>query len=310
MTNGRETGREPETDLYRDMLDNLYDGVYLVDPERKITYWNKGAERITGFLTEEVIGKRCGDSVLCHVDSGGTSICNDSCPLQQTLTDGRPREVELYLHHKEGHVVPVLVRVTALRDPDLRITGAVEIFSDTTFMEVATRRIRELERIALLDPLTGIGNRRFLEMTLTARLSEASRYGWSLGVLFIDIDHFKEINDKYGHDVGDLVLKMVATTVANSLRPFDVVARWGGEEFIALLVNVGEDELQAIAERARKLAELSGFKRGDDVIRVTVSIGATQSKSEDTVEDVVTRADRLMYQSKARGRNCVSADLE
>jgi diguanylate cyclase (GGDEF)-like protein len=127
--------------------------------------------------------------------------------------------------------------------------------------------------------------------------------------MFIDIDHFKEVNDRYGHDVGDQVLKMVATTVANSLRPFDVVARWGGEEFIALLVNVGEQELQSIAERARRLAELSGFKKGEDVIRVTVSIGATRSRPDDTMEDVVARADRLMYQSKGRGRNCVSADL-
>jgi diguanylate cyclase (GGDEF)-like protein/PAS domain S-box-containing protein len=295
---------------FRTILGDLYDGVYVVDLDQRITYWNAGAERLSGFAASEVLGKQCGETLLSHADEHGRFHCKSSCPLKQTLADGQPREVELYLRHKEGHWLPVLVRVTALRDSDGCTQGAVEVFSDNSFMQVAARRIRELEQIALLDPLTGIGNRRFVEMTLNARLSEARRYGWSLGVLFIDIDNFKRINDLYGHDVGDMVLKMVTSTVGNSLRPFDLVARWGGEEFIALLINVHQQELRSIAERARSLVEVSGLVRGPDVIRVTVSIGATVGEPDDTLGKVVKRADRLMYRSKARGRNCVSTDLD
>jgi len=294
--------------FFRKLLDNLYDGVYMVDARGQITYWNAGAERITGYAAEEAVGRKSCRELLSHVDGQGNALCDTACPLQATLQDGQPREVEAYLHCKSGDTLPVLVRVSPLRDSNGRIKGGVQVFSDTSFMEAAARRIQELEQMALVDALTGIGNRRFLEMTLIARLSEARRYGWSLGLLFIDIDDFKRVNDTYGHDVGDVTLKIVAETVAGSVRPFDVVARWGGEEFIALLINVGQQELTAIAERARSQVELAGYNRGSEVIRVTVSIGATRSRADDTLNQIIRRADELMYRSKARGRNCVSAD--
>lgn len=299
-----------DNEFYRNLLDNLYDGVYFVDFERKITYWNKSAERITGYKSSELIGKHCWDNILIHIDDHGNNLCKRSCPLEETIADGHPRETEAYLHHKDGHRVPVLIRTAPIRNPAGTVVGAIEIFSDNSSKIAFLHRIEELQRMAILDHLTGLTNRRYIEMSLEARLSEMHRYGWPFGVLFIDIDNFKRINDVYGHDTGDEVLKMVARTFINNSRPFDTVGRWGGEEFVAIILNVSEDLLYSIANRLRILVEQSSLSADSDNIRVTISVGATFAQQTDTVETLLKRADQLMYQSKIAGRNCVTMKLD
>ena len=295
-------------DFFRSLLDNLFDGVYFVDEDRTITYWNKGAERITGYASDEVIGKRCADNILMHVDGEGTILCRGICPLAETLEDGTLRNTEVYLHHKNGHRVPVSVRVAPLRDAQGTISGAVEIFSDSTPRLAALERIKEVERIAYLDPLTGLANRRYTEIVLTARYEEMRRYDWRFGVVFVDIDRFKDINDTHGHAVGDEVLRMVAKTLAGSVRSFDVVGRWGGEEFIGIIANVESRELVASANRFRVLVEQSVLPVSP-LLSVTISVGATLARPEDTIAAILKRVDTLMYQSKTAGRNRVTADV-
>ena len=244
-----QTGDAPE--FFRTLIENLYDGVYFVDPERRITYWNKGAERISGYASNEVSGSHCFDEILMHVDDAGTRLCEHGCPLSATLADGEPREADVYLHHKEGHRVPVRVRVAPIRDFAGRISGAVEVFSENSATVATLLQIRELQAMAYVDQITGLANRVFTEITLRARLEETHRYGWPLGVLFADIDGFKAVNDRYGHAIGDRVLAMVARNFAGNLRAFDLVGRWGGDEFLVLAVNVDEPKLRAFAPKPR-----------------------------------------------------------
>lgn len=290
----------------RRILDLLYDGVYFVDRDRRVTYWSRGAERITGYGEREVLGAACRDNVLTHVNERGENACAGGCPIAQTLADGRVREADLYLLHRDGYRVPVSIRVAPIVDPDGEVVGAVEVFSDNPSRDRAARLIAELREMALLDPVTELGNRRYLETRLAARIKELERYGWPFGVLFADIDRFKEINDLHGHDAGDRVLRIVGRTLLHSVRSFDIVGRWGGEEFLAILVNVSEDELLYIAEKLRSLVEKSGFSEGPDPLRVTISVGGTLAAEGDTVDTLVKRADGLMYRSKAAGRNRVS----
>jgi diguanylate cyclase (GGDEF)-like protein/PAS domain S-box-containing protein len=294
--------------FYKNLLDNLYDGLYFVDKDRRITYWNRGAERITGYRSDEVTGRCCADNILKHIDEKGTPLCEGGCPLSETLADGGLRSAEIYLLHKDGHRVPISVRVAPVHDARGKITGAVEIFTDNTPHAAALERIAEYEKIIYIDPLTELANRRYTEITLNARYEEMERYGWPFGVVFIDIDHFKKINDRYGHDVGDEVLKMVARTLSKSLRSFDVLGRWGGEEFIGVIANVDADELIMTANRFRMLVEQSRFAVGSPD-RVTISLGATLARPGDTIADLLKRADKLMYESKAAGRNRVTLDV-
>jgi diguanylate cyclase (GGDEF)-like protein/PAS domain S-box-containing protein len=295
-------------DLHKNLLENLYDGVYFVDRERRITYWNKGAELISGFNSSGVVGTCCSDNILMHVDDQGTLLCKESCPLAATIADGAPRKAEIYLHHKDGYRIPVMVRVAPLRDEQGNIIGAVEVFIDNSSHVAALQRVRELERVAYIDSLTELPNRRFTEISLRARFDEMWRYGWHFGVIFMDIDNFKSVNDLYGHDIGDKTLKMVAQTLFKNSRSFDIAGRWGGEEFLAIIMNTEKDQLTSIANRFRILVEKSGLTVGKDAVQVTISLGATLANANDTAVDLLQRVDRLLYQSKVAGRNCVSVD--
>ena len=296
--------------LYRDVLDNLYDGVYFLDRNRQIFFWNKGAERITGYRAADVMGRSCADDILCHVDKQGHHLCRDGCPAAEVLNDGQRRETEVYLLHKNGYRKPVRIRVAPIEDAAGRIVGAMEIFSDDTSPESLRRRVALLEKLSSLDPLTHLPNRRSMEATIASRLAETHRYEVSFGVLFIDIDHFKSVNDTHGHETGDHVLRLVAKTLARSLRPFDLAGRWGGEEFLAVILNVDTIDLGVVAERVRALIAETRIPLEDDYLSVSVSIGGTLARSDDSSEALLNRADLLMYQCKMDGRNRVCLDTD
>jgi diguanylate cyclase (GGDEF)-like protein/PAS domain S-box-containing protein len=295
-----------DKEFYANLLDEISDGVYFVTRDRRITYWNGGAERITGYSVEEVLGRSCGEGILRHVNDRGRQLCLHGCPLIAVMTDGKPREANIYLHHKDGQRVPVTVRGKALRDPDGTIVGSVEVFSSRVTNPYALDR--RAQQDDSLDPVTGLPPRRLGELHLRTLLGAVADSGATLGVLFIDADHFKDVNDTFGHKVGDEVLRMVGQSLANALRRGDIPMRWGGEEFLALLPGTDEAGLQAAAERARMLVENSWIQKGDAQVRVTVSIGATMATASDSAEDLVDRADRLMYVSKRGGRNRVNTD--
>ena len=121
---------------YEKIIENLYDGLYFVDRNRLITYWNKAAERISGYTAKEVVGKSCHDNILTHVDGDGNNLCLDLCPLAQTIADQEVREVEIYMHHKDGHRVPVSVRTSTLTDDEGNVIGGIELFTDISSREV------------------------------------------------------------------------------------------------------------------------------------------------------------------------------
>ncbi|BCG47145.1 diguanylate cyclase with PAS/PAC sensor [Citrifermentans bremense] len=288
---------------YKKIIDDLRDGLYIVDREGKIVFWNRAAERISGFSAEEVVSKRCADNILCHVDDQGQNLCNNCCPLVSTISSGAVNDAELYLHHKNGHRIPVSVRVVPLTDDKGEVIGGVEMFSDSSNKTANELRLQELEKLALLDELTQLANRRYLERELEARLEEMSRYDIPFGVLFMDLDDFKKVNDELGHDTGDRVLSFVGRTLSANSRPFDLYGRWGGEEFVGIVRNVSAGNLKHMGQRLRKLVEKSFLLVGEERLRVTISIGATMALPGDTIQSLLQRADLLMYQSKAAGKN-------
>ena len=301
-----ESEKTPTDQFYKDLLENLYDGVYFVDRERKITYWNKGAERISGYSQERVIGSFCHNNLLQHVTENGVQLCHNGCPLLATIKDGNPREAEIFLRHAEGYRVPVWVRTSPIHDEEGKIIGAVEVFSNNQTLTRMKRRVNKLEKTVVYDPLTQIGNRKHIEIKINSALQEYQQMRYPFGVLFIDIDHFKSINDTFGHIIGDKVLRAVANTLRHNLRESDTCGRWGGEEFLALVFNIDNDTLKGIAEILRTLVEQTIIADETGQPKVTISVGATLIRNGDTLESLISRADKLMYESKSKGRNCVS----
>lgn len=289
--------------FFKNLLDNLSDGIYFVDLDRRITYWNRGAERITGFTAESVVGTRCMDNLLIHVDANGTPLCTGNCPIVMTMTNNVQQEAEVFLHHKGGQRVPVFVRTSPIVNSDGKVIGAVETFSDNSKMVLERKRYDTLKEEITKDTLTGIPTRQYMNLKLKNRMIEFQEFETCFGLLFVDIDHFKLVNDNYGHAIGDEVLKMIANTLDHNIRSSDYISRWGGEEFVGLINHIDLRQLTNLAEKLRMLVQGSQIYREDDLIGVTVSIGGTLVRPGDTVESIIQRADQLMYQCKSMGRN-------
>jgi diguanylate cyclase (GGDEF)-like protein len=190
-----------------------------------------------------------------------------------------------------------------------------QIGSSTTFkfsiadeMEAAVQR--KLVEAALREPLTGLYNRRHFEERFAAEVAVAHRHGRPLSLLLLDVDHFKRVNDRYGHLAGDEVLKMVARALTQGIRIEDILARFGGEEFVVLAREADATAAMALAERLRQLVEVAQtrWESGDDVpigISVTVSIGVAQLASGQNERDLFQGADGAAYEAKKQGRNRV-----
>jgi len=167
---------------------------------------------------------------------------------------------------------------------------------------------RTISDLVAKDPLTGLFNRRYLDQALEAAVARAERHNEELACLMLDLDNFKQFNDRYGHSRGDEALRRLGQVLLNEVRSYDVVARYGGEEFTVLLSSTGASEALAMAERLRAAVERSplGEDAGGESLPQTVSIGvAVLRRDSDRPTDLLNRADRVLYRAKTEGRNCV-----
>ena len=291
---------------YQEVLSYLYEGVYVVDKRRKIIFWNLGSEQITGYKADEVINRYCHDNILQHVTADGTQLCFGGCPLHHTLQTGEVQEAKVFLHHKNGHRVPVTVKSIPVYDEEKNIVAAIEVFTDSRYKKATYEENRKLKELLTTDDLTGIANRRYLDFHLSNISTESKDFKTKYGILFFDIDHFKGINDTYGHNIGDEILILVSQTLNSNIRGEDKVGRWGGEEFIAILKVENDIELRLIAEKLRILVSESFYKIDDNKrLGVTISIGGTMLNESDSIESLISRADANMYKAKSAGRNKV-----
>ena len=290
--------------FYATMLDALNDGVYFVNRKRRVLYWNKGAERLSGFSADEVLGKSCADRTLNHVDDSGNCLCVQGCPLASCMRDGQSREVSVYMHHKEGHRIPVNIRSFPIRDENGKITGSVEVFKDNSKQLSMITEFETLQQEVLTDPLTGIGNRRFSDLSLKRLKDALQKEGKPFGVIIADIDNFKTINDTWGHAVGDRVIVAIARTLSAVLRPSDIVCRLGGDEFIIYLPHANAEGVKIVGKRLDHLIKESWIAIGDQILSYTASLGGVLCDSAQRGETIVEQADEQLYLCKEEGRGC------
>ena len=165
---------------------------------------------------------------------------------------------------------------------------------------------KELEVRATTDKLTGLYNRQKLDETMTARHTETERYGSALSVVIIDIDHFKSVNDNFGHQVGDCVLSSVSSIIGKNIRAVDTLGRWGGEEFLLICPQTNITGASKIAEHLCSAVANAKFDIGE---RVTISLGVAEYEAKESIDSLLSRADASLYSAKAAGRNCVKIAL-
>lgn len=295
-------------ELYLNIINNLRDGIYYVDTDRRVLFWNKAAQEITGYSSDEIVGKCCPQTMLNHIDENGRPLCSVGCPLFATLADGKQRRDRVFVRHKDGYRIPIFVNIFPMIK-DGKIIGAVEVFTQDSPTVYEDDLVEKLSNIAMHDNLTKLPNRRYLESFMQYKMEEFQRFGRLFAVLFADIDNFSRFNNEYGHYIGDIVLKNIAEGIKRSVRRNDLVGRWGGEEFVGIYSVSSESDIQIIGEKLRMIVHGTDVIHNGKQLNVTISVGITVVRTYDSIESLVERADLLMYKSKKAGKDRVSTDL-
>ena len=291
---------------FRHILDAISDGVYVTGADRTIVYWSAGAERITGYSPDDVVGHRCDDDILVHTDLTGSRLCVSGCPLQDCIDTGAEHAIsEVFLKRKDGERLAVYVKTTVLEIEGRRY--GVEIFGELESVagKELAGRIQERSDSAVSDALTGLFNRRYLDAALAQQFAMFRRLGRRYGVIQMDIDTLKEINDRLGHAAGDEAIRFVAGILAHNAREMDVTSRFGGDEFVIICGLATPDDLTVYGRRLVRLVHDSSFALVQGTgLRVTVSAGGSLVAADDPDERAaLARADAAMYTAKHRGRD-------
>jgi diguanylate cyclase (GGDEF)-like protein/PAS domain S-box-containing protein len=301
-------GQEPlEFDDYKRLLDQLHEAVCFVDSQRRIVYWNAAAEGLTGYTASAVFGRLCCDVLEHQLDPSIRHRAAEECPIALSLRRDGPIHERLFLRHQDGRQLSIDARIAPVRDDRGVVIGVVEVLCDATSSLVAEGAFRQIREAADRDPLTGLANRRCLDRTLFHYLEQAQQSGLPLSIIISDLDHFKQINDQWGHVIGDQALVQFATTLQNQSRSIDLVARFGGEEFIVLLPGRPLESAVQIAERHRNNTS-SATPQELGARWLTASFGVAQAAPGESASELLKRADAALYRAKSLGRNRVEVD--
>ncbi len=302
-------GRAPhDLDFYRRLLDQLHDAVCFVDGQRVILYWNQAAERLTGYSESEVIGRHCFDGLIDHADLFGCGLCHRECPLAQSMKQDRPVHERLFLRHKDGRRISVDARIMPVRNDDGAVIGCVEVLCDATSSAVVESAFRQIREVADRDSLTGLANRRYLDRMLAHFLENLNRSGQTFSLIMFDLDHFKQINDTWGHAIGDQALTQFAAVLQTQCRSEDLVARFGGEEFVVLLPGLTLETAILVAERLRK-SVVTATPECLGERKLTASFGVTEAVLGEPASQVLSRADTALYRAKSLGRDRIEVEI-
>jgi|GEM_PF-601660 len=283
--------------------------IFVLDKNHRVTNWNKACEKMTGIKAQKVVGTS--DHWKAFYPSKRACLADlvldgayDSLPqfyetfdTSTFLHDGMSSEG--WFDNVGGEKRYIVFDAVPIYNRAKELVAVIE-----TLQDISERKKleEELERLATTDALTGLYNRHRYNELLEQEVARARRYHTPLSLIMFDLDHFKKINDTYGHAVGDQVLQAVAKVIRDNVRGTDWIGRWGGEEFLVLCPEATEKEALVIAEKLRETVENHIF---EIVQKITVSCGVTRFKPHDSVDAFVSRADEGLYRAKDKGRNIV-----
>lgn len=286
--------------FYRTVLNHVNDGVYFVDINRHITFWNAAAERISGYSEAEVLHKPCFWNILMHQDVEGHNLCEKNCPMLKTMADGLLREDSMFFRHKQGYRVPVSIKVFPIRSPSRQIVGAVQVFSDMSPGTEQARKLKALATLAYFDLVTGLANRRYVESRVGIMLNEYKKTLSPFGLLLITIGGFKALNDKYGTEIGDQVLRSVARSIAAVVGPTDIAGRWDGTRFIVITPNTKRALMILLAEKIKGVASQAANSLNSEDAPLTICIAGTINQPEDMPADLQRRLIHHIQESESK----------
>ncbi len=288
------------------IFDSIRDPFCIFDNNYQIIRVNDAYAQMKNLPLKDLLGKKCYE-VLHH----GTAVC-DNCVVQKSLQSADPCAKDKLVTLPSGDEVWYEIYTYPILDEDGKVSHIIEYTRDITDRkkteEDKRRLIEKLEYLSRTDALTGLANRRALNDSLAYELERAKRYGTELSIILCDIDNFKEINDTWGHDMGDRSLQVIAATLKTILRNADIVGRYGGDEFMLILPETADTGAGGLAAKLLSATRETGLLSWDgQPVRLSMSIGvACVELGSDTMDSFIKRADDAMYASKQAGRDRVS----
>jgi diguanylate cyclase (GGDEF)-like protein/PAS domain S-box-containing protein len=295
----RAVANHDPVQAYKAALDQAPVAMLIADRNGRIEYVNDAFLANVGYERVEVIGR---SPRLLGARRAGGKVFHD---LWQTIVAGDVWRGEILGRHKNGSECWERVSVSPLRDASLRISRFVAVCEDVTEHK---RREEGLHQLARLDPLTGVSNRRHLMERARHEWGRAHRFDLPLALIMLDIDHFKRVNDEYGHAVGDRAICAVATICEDCVREIDIVGRYGGEEFVIVLPGTDLDGARKLGRRLRKrIAETVLQDEKGHPFALTASLGIAQLGKDATLDRLLALADAALYRAKRTGRNRMAA---
>ena len=295
-------------------------GIVMVDRRFTIVLWNRFMEMNSNISAAEVLGKNLFDT-FPEINRNWLERKIKSCMILRTASFSSWRQrpylfrfkpspalaCEAEFMYQDVSIFPIRDRGNMLQGVCIAIHDATELAQHVRMLEQAMDQAVELEESSQRDGLTGLYNRKFFDEQITQEMVRARRYGWPLSVAMLDIDHFKVVNDTYGHATGDVVLRTLARHLLAMLRASDTLCRYGGEEFTLILPHLSQENSRYLLDRLRKAIEDNPVELDDGTtVAVTVSIGIAELQAGQSAGELVRCADEALYSSKNSGRNRVT----
>ena len=290
------------------LLDNMYDAVVFVDAHGQIKLWNRGTERLTGIAGTSICQRQWTPEMLNMADEKGRPVAAADCPVLGAVQSGVQSLRRLTICGRSGRSVSVDAHAIPVIGEDGTMQGAVLLLHDASSETSLEQRCQSLHEKATRDPLTQVANRAEFDRVHELFVDAHRQQKVPCSLIMCDLDHFKSVNDNYGHQAGDEGIKSLAALLKGACRPGDLVARYGGEEFVMLCADCDNAMAARRAEQVRRaLGQMPQPKMGGRSI--TVSFGVTEIQPGDTPETMLRRADRALLMAKAKGatRWCSSA---
>ncbi len=293
-----------DTLYHRQLLDAMNDAAVYVDCSGRILHWNRAAERMTGQNGSAVIHQIWSAEVMGLRDESGNPLREEQCPMRAVFKKRVHSARRLEVCHRDGRVFKVNLQGLPVMNNRREFCGAILLIRDASAQVSLEERVQSLHERATRDPLTGVNNRAELDKRLAEFVPERLTANQPGSLIICDIDHFKRINDTYGHQAGDEALVVFASILREHARETDMVARYGGEEFVVMCSDCDNATATSRAEEIRRAVEHRSLPslRGSSM---TASFGVTEVQAGDTDESMLARADRALLLAKETGRNRV-----
>jgi PAS domain S-box-containing protein/diguanylate cyclase (GGDEF)-like protein len=295
-----------DKEIFQAVLDVLDVGLCIVDRERTILYWNTAAERTTGYLRTEVLGRTSREDLVVEGDAGGGHQYRMASPLQETLDDGVGRQPKMYLRHKQGHRVPVHLRTAALRDANGHVVAGVEWFTEEKSLEdslgPAERSMARPDR----EHPEMVRSKMYMEALLQRSLEALAQEKRPFGVLLVKADQWEGLRKTHGQDAASSMLRVVEETLLYTLGPSDALGLWDEGEFLVVMPEATARGLELDADLLRGMVASAQFRWWGDRMPLTVSLGGLLVAEGRSLRHIMERARAAMEQSAGQGGNAVT----